>query len=77
VKFIQAHQIAKNTWRKPSTSAWPSAMLCASSAVTAATATTKVRSKSSSSGLDVRCGSSIERAVILVMSVKTVEYVLV
>jgi hypothetical protein len=43
-------------------------MLCANSAVTAATATTKVRSNSSSSGLAVRCGSSIGRAVIRILN---------
>jgi hypothetical protein len=64
VKFIHAHQIAKNTCRNGTTWAWPAAIVCASCSVTAATATTKVRSNSSSSWLDTRCGSSIGRAVI-------------
>ena len=66
VWFIHAHQIAKNTCRKGTSesSAWPVSMACAKWLVRAATATTNVRSNSSSSWLAVRCGSSIERAVM-------------
>jgi hypothetical protein len=66
VKFIQAHQIAKNTIRKLGTacSMWSSATSWCSWAAACATATTKHRSKKSSSGVDARCGSSGWRATI-------------
>ena len=70
MKFIHAHQMAKNTCRNgPTTSAaCPSATPWASCATTAATATTNVRSNSSSSCVDARCGSSTARAVIGIRS---------
>jgi hypothetical protein len=66
VKFIQAHQMAKNTWKNGASSAstCPAAMAWPSCAVRPAIATTNVRSNNSSSGLDTRCGSSVARAVI-------------
>ena len=66
VWFIHAHQIAKNTCRNgtSASSAWPSSTAWAKRLVSAATAITNVRSKSSSSGLAVRCDSPIGRAVM-------------
>ena len=66
VKLIQAHQMAKNTMRYARTPwpAWSSATSWCSSAAACATATTKQRSKNSSSGVDARCRSAVERAVI-------------
>ena len=66
MKPIHAHQMAKNTMRYATTPspAWFSATSWCSSAAACATATTKQRSKNSSSGVAVRCGSAVERAVI-------------
>ena len=64
VKFIHAHQIAKNTIRYGPTPRERVAVLgdvSASCAATWAIATTNVRSNSSSSGLETRCASSVVR----------------
>src|SRR5262249_54001273 len=68
VKFTHAHQIAKNTCKNGTTvaSAWPSPIACENSRASAATEITNVRSNSSSSWLDTRCGSSLARALMRV-----------
>jgi hypothetical protein len=73
VKFIQAHQMAKKTWRNgPRTdAACPSAMPWLNWTTTLATATTNVRSNSSSSDVDARCGSSTDRERIGILSAGT------
>ena len=57
MKFIHAHQIPKNTSGKPrmASVAWPSSSPWWSPSAAWATATTKVRSKNSSSGVADRC----------------------
>ena len=66
MKFIQAHQIAKNTMKYPTRAeaVWPSSTPWPRAAAACETATTKVRSNSSSSGVETRSGSSCARATI-------------
>ena len=68
VKFTHAHQIAKKTCRNGTSCVepCPSPIAPAKWCGKAATAITKVRSKSSSSWLEARCGSSVERRVMRV-----------
>jgi hypothetical protein len=63
VKFIHAHQMAKNTMGYPSIASapCPSTSWWCSVFAAWATATTKVRSKNSSSGVEARCTSSGSR----------------
>ena len=60
MKFIHAHHTPKKPIRKPTTPSamWPSTSSWCSDADAWATATTKHRSKNSSSGVDVRNASS-------------------
>ncbi|SHU91549.1 Uncharacterised protein [Mycobacteroides abscessus subsp. abscessus] len=63
VKFIQAHQMAKNPIAYPMSPwvKWPSAQKWCRLPDARDTATTKTRSNSSSSGVDARCGSAGSR----------------
>ena len=66
MKFIHAHQMAKNTIAYPTTPSptWSSATSWWSADAAWATATTKHRSKNSSSAVALRCSSSVARASI-------------
>src|SRR4029453_11315312 len=66
VKFIQAHQIAKNNMAKPkvASAAWPSVIPWCSALAACATAITNTRSNNNSSGVEARCSSCCERARI-------------
>ncbi|MEZ5144631.1 MAG: hypothetical protein R2726_19270 [Acidimicrobiales bacterium] len=65
VKFIHAHQMAKNTRRKRQiTARWPSPIPWCRPAAAWPTAMTKTRSKNSSSGVEARCGSPASRAAM-------------
>src|SRR4029453_15432619 len=64
VKFIQAHQIAKNNIAKLTlaSAAWPSEMPWGRALAACETAITNTRSNNSSSGVEARCCSCCERA---------------
>jgi hypothetical protein len=64
VKFIQAHQIAKNNIAKltVASAGWPSEMPWCSALAACETAITNTRSNNSSSGVEARCCSCCERA---------------